>query len=115
MCGGRGRRRLCTDYLERTFTQRGQGGDRFDVTVDRIVGVYSNPGYVTVYDDGEIRQEFSVCCACTIVGGAIRVSVESTAVEFFEVADIEDLKVHDSTRTRIRDYVAGDRRYSADG
>ncbi len=79
----------------------------FDVTIDRVVGVYSDPGHVMAYDDGEIRQEFSICCACTIVGGAIQVSIESTAVEFFAVADLDGLEVHENTRIRIWDYVTG--------
>lgn len=28
-----------------------------------LVGIYSNPKYVAAYDDGEVRQEFSICLA----------------------------------------------------
>jgi ADP-ribose pyrophosphatase YjhB (NUDIX family) len=77
----------------------------FDVRVDRIVGIYSDPGHVFAYDDGEIRQEFSICLACTIAGGTLAVSKESTAVEFFAVKDVPDLQMHESVRIRIRDYL----------
>jgi ADP-ribose pyrophosphatase YjhB (NUDIX family) len=37
-----------------------------DVGADRIVGVYTDPGHVFAYDDGEVRQQFSICFACRI-------------------------------------------------
>jgi ADP-ribose pyrophosphatase YjhB (NUDIX family) len=77
----------------------------FDVRIDRIIGIYSDPAHVFAYDDGEVRQEFSICLACTIVGGTLQVSSESTAVDFFPVAVLPDLQIHESIRTRIRDYL----------
>jgi ADP-ribose pyrophosphatase YjhB (NUDIX family) len=77
----------------------------FDVQIERIVGVYSDPSHVFAYDDGEIRQEFSICLACTIEGGSLRVSSESTAVEFFALEDIAGIEMHESIRIRIRDYL----------
>ena len=77
----------------------------FDVLIERIVGVYSDPSHVFAYDDGEIRQEFSICLACLINGGSLRVSSESTAVEFFALEDIAGLEMHESIRIRIRDYL----------
>jgi len=77
----------------------------FDVRTDRIVGIYSDPGHVFAYDDGEVRQEFNICIACTIGGGSLRVSSESTAVEFFAFEDIPTIQMHDSIRTRVRDYL----------
>jgi ADP-ribose pyrophosphatase YjhB (NUDIX family) len=79
----------------------------FDVRIDRIVGIYSDPGHVFAYDDGEIRQEFSICLACTIVGGSLQVSRESTAVDFFPVAELPGLQMHESIRVRIQDYLDG--------
>lgn len=79
----------------------------FDVQIDRIIGIYSDPAHVFEYDDGEVRQEFNICLACTITGGELLVSSESTAVEFFPEADIADLQMHESIRKRIRDYLAG--------
>ena len=77
----------------------------FDIRIDRIVGIYSDPGHVFAYDNGEIRQEFSICVAGTIVGGTLRVSHESTAVKFFSVPELSDLQIHESIRIRIRDYL----------
>src|SRR5215469_3633547 len=41
------------------------------VTAYHLVGVYSDPDHVFAYSDGEVRQEFSVCFACRILGGNI--------------------------------------------
>ncbi len=77
----------------------------FDVEVERIVGIYSDPNHVFSYDDGEVRQEFSVCLACLITGGSTKVSVESTAVQFFTFGEVVDLEMHESIRIRIKDYL----------
>lgn len=77
----------------------------FDVQIQRIVGIYSDPAHVFSYDDGEVRQEFNICVACTVRGGSLRVSRESTAVDFFAFGDIAHISMHDSIRIRIRDYL----------
>ena len=76
-----------------------------DVAPERIVGVYTDPGHVFAFDDGEVRQQFSICFACRLVGGEIRPSDESTDVRFFAPADIDGLNVHPSIRLRIDDYL----------
>ena len=77
----------------------------FDVRIERVVGIYSDPGHVFAYDDGEVRQEFSICLACAITGGSLQVSSESTAVEFFTFEEAAALQMHESVRKRIRDYL----------
>src|SRR5262245_19260618 len=32
-----------------------------DIEVTGLVGVYTNPRHVLAYDDGEVRQQFSLC------------------------------------------------------
>jgi ADP-ribose pyrophosphatase YjhB (NUDIX family) len=58
-----------------------------DVEPLYIVGVYSDPEHVFAYDDGEVRQEYSVCVACRTTGGVLTVSDESTEVSAFTVED----------------------------
>jgi ADP-ribose pyrophosphatase YjhB (NUDIX family) len=79
----------------------------FDVRIERIVGIYSDPAHVFAYEDGEVRQEFSICLACAIVGGILEVSYESTDVRFFAFDALEGLTMHPSIRKRIDDYLAG--------
>ncbi len=47
------------------------------VEVTGISGVYSDPGHVIAYDDGEVRQEFFLCFHAEPIGGEIRTSDES--------------------------------------
>jgi 8-oxo-dGTP pyrophosphatase MutT (NUDIX family) len=35
----------------------------YDVEVETITGTYTNPNHVMRYDDGEVRQQFSICFA----------------------------------------------------
>jgi ADP-ribose pyrophosphatase YjhB (NUDIX family) len=76
-----------------------------DVTVQRLVGIYSNPRHVVEYSDGEVRQQFSVCFACTVTDGQLATSSKSRQVGFFSPEDIKAMPVHDSIRLRIRDYL----------
>lgn len=78
----------------------------FDVEIKGVVGIYTNPRHVIAFSDGEVRQEFSVCFSCRIIGGQVSVSDESTEVAFFKSSDIAKLSMHDSIRKRIDDYLA---------
>jgi len=75
-----------------------------DVVPERIVGVYTDPGHVFAFDDGEVRQQFSICFHCRIIGGDIRPSSESVDVRFFALVEIDGINVHPSIRRRIDDY-----------
>jgi 8-oxo-dGTP pyrophosphatase MutT (NUDIX family) len=77
------------------------------VTAYHLVGVYSDPDHVFAYSDGEVRQEFSVCFACRILGGEIASSDESLEVKFWPVQDLDNLDMHPSIRRRISDYLSG--------
>jgi ADP-ribose pyrophosphatase YjhB (NUDIX family) len=72
-----------------------------------MVGVYSDPKHVFAYDDGEVRQEFSVCFECRIVSGVLAASEESFEVKFFESDVIKQLPMLDSIRLRITDFLSG--------
>jgi ADP-ribose pyrophosphatase YjhB (NUDIX family) len=74
-----------------------------------VIGVYSDPAHVFAYDDGEVRQEYSVCVACRVVGGTLATSEESTEVGLFRPEEIKRLPMHERIRVRILDYLAGER------
>jgi ADP-ribose pyrophosphatase YjhB (NUDIX family) len=76
-----------------------------EVKPERVVGIYSNPQHVVEYADGEVRQQFSVCFACRVVGGDLVVSDESLEVGFFTPEQIEGMPMHQSIRLRIRHYL----------
>jgi ADP-ribose pyrophosphatase YjhB (NUDIX family) len=76
-----------------------------EVEPESLVGIYSDPHHVVEYGDGEIRQQFSVCFACRLVGGKLATSDESLEVGFFTPAEIETMPMHESIRLRVRHYL----------
>ncbi|MEV8447514.1 NUDIX hydrolase [Streptomyces parvus] len=72
-----------------------------EVEVDNIVGLYTDPEHVLAYDDGEVRQQFSICFRAHPVGGRLRTSSESKEVRWVDPADLNDLDIHPSMRLRI--------------
>jgi ADP-ribose pyrophosphatase YjhB (NUDIX family) len=72
------------------------------VEVVGLVGIYSNPAHVMAYDDGEVRQEFSLCFRARPVSGELRTSSESKEVLWVESDRLDELDVHPSIRLRIQ-------------
>ena len=71
------------------------------VQVTGLIGIYSNPHHVMAYDDGEVRQEFSICFRARPVAGEPRTSDESSEVRWVDPAQLDDLDIHPSIRLRI--------------
>ncbi|MFB8040616.1 NUDIX domain-containing protein [Streptomyces hydrogenans] len=82
------------------------------VVVDGIVGLYTDPEHVLAYDDGEVRQQFSICFRAHPVGGSLRTSSESKEVRWMTPADLDDLDIHPSMRMRIQHGLDESRRES---
>lgn len=74
----------------------------------RITGIYSSPRSVVAYEDGEVRQQFSVCFECEPITGNIQTSDESLEVGFYNEQAIRAMSMSDSIRRRINDYFAND-------
>ncbi|WP_439662093.1 NUDIX hydrolase [Lentzea sp. HUAS TT2] len=72
-----------------------------DIEVTGLVGLYSNPDHVIAYDDGEIRQEFSICFRAKPVAGSLKTSAESKEVEWVDTTRLLGLDIHPSVRLRI--------------
>jgi 8-oxo-dGTP pyrophosphatase MutT (NUDIX family) len=79
------------------------------VTPKYVVAVYSDPKHVFAYSDGEVRQEFSVCVVCTIVGGTLKISEESKELRFVNASEVGELAMHPRIRARIVDFLNGSR------
>ncbi|MFB6439175.1 NUDIX hydrolase [Streptomyces sp. NPDC056411] len=79
----------------------------FAVEIVGIVGTYTNPRHVFAYDDGEVRQEFSVCFLARPVGGELAVSEESTDVQWFAPGEVDALPMVPSIRKRVNDWRDG--------
>ncbi|MFF0099773.1 NUDIX hydrolase [Micromonospora sp. WMMD734] len=72
-----------------------------EVEVTGLVGIYSNPHHVMAYDDGEVRQQFSICFTARPVGGKLTTSSESRQVRWVTPAQLNQLDIHPSMRLRI--------------
>ncbi|MET8644342.1 NUDIX domain-containing protein [Streptomyces sp. NPDC004074] len=72
-----------------------------EVRVADLSGIYTDPGHVMRYDDGEVRQQFSLCFRARPIGGVLRTSSETTQVRWVDPADLGGLDVHPTMRLRI--------------
>ncbi|MFE3559938.1 NUDIX domain-containing protein [Streptomyces sp. NPDC059193] len=88
--------------VRETFEETG-----ITVEITGIVGTYTAPGHVFAYDDGEVRQEFSICLTARPIGGSLRVSDESFEVAWFAPDAVDGLPMVSSIRKRISDWRAG--------
>jgi ADP-ribose pyrophosphatase YjhB (NUDIX family) len=75
------------------------------VQATAIVGVYTNPNHVMAYDDGEVRQQFSVCFTTKLLGGRLSTSSETKEVMFVPTREIGALNMHPSMRLRIEHFL----------
>lgn len=80
----------------------------YDVEVTRVTGLYTNPHHVMAYDNGEVRQQFSICFTAHLTGGSATPSSESRRVEWITPDRIESLPMHPSMRERINHALAND-------
>lgn len=74
----------------------------YDVDVEAITGTYTDPGHVMAYDDGEVRQQFSIAFRARLLGGEARTSSESSEVVWLSPEAIGQLDMHPSMRMRLQ-------------
>ncbi|MCX6459157.1 MAG: NUDIX domain-containing protein [Actinobacteria bacterium] len=79
----------------------------YDVEVSGVTGLYTNPNHVMAYDDGEVRQQFSICFSARLLGGELKTSSESKEVEWIKPAGLAALEIHPSMRLRIAHCLEG--------
>ena len=81
-----------------------------DVEVVDLVGLYTDPRHVIAYDDGEVRQQFSICFHARPTGGKLCTSSESKEVRWVPPGELADLAIHPSMLLRIRHGLDAERR-----
>src|SRR3954465_14462282 len=79
-----------------------------EIELTGIVGIYSDPKHVFSYDDGEVRQEFSICFSARRVGGQLIPSHQAPEVAFFKPRSLEALQMVDAIRLRITYFLGGE-------
>jgi 8-oxo-dGTP pyrophosphatase MutT (NUDIX family) len=72
-----------------------------DCEVTGVIGLYSDPKHVIAYDDGEVRQEFSICFRARPTGGSPTLSNESKEVLWVGMQSLSNLTMHPSILKRI--------------
>ncbi|MEU8488994.1 NUDIX domain-containing protein [Streptomyces sp. NPDC048641] len=89
------------ESIEQTVMREVDEETGISVVVEDIVGLYTDPQHVIAYDDGEVRQQFSICFHARPVGGSLRTSSESKEVRWVSPADLDSLDIHPSMQLRI--------------
>lgn len=72
-----------------------------DVEITGVIGLYTDPGHLIEYSDGEVRQQFSITFRAKPVGGQIATSAESVQVAWVGPNELERLPINPSMRMRI--------------
>lgn len=90
------------ESIKDTVVREVQEETGLNVEVVRLVGTYTNPRHVMAYDDGEVRQQFSLCFEARWIGGTPREDgTETKEVRWVSPTDLKGLNIHPSMRLRI--------------
>lgn len=77
-----------------------------DVEVTGLTGICTDPRHVRAYDDGEVRQQFSICFTARPVGGTLTTSSESREVAWVAPDDLDGLDILPAMRLRTEHALA---------
>ncbi len=77
------------------------------VEITGIVGIYSDPGHIVAYTDGEVRQEYEVTLLARPVSGTPAANDEASEAGWFHPDKLAELDIHPTMRRQIDDYLAG--------
>jgi 8-oxo-dGTP pyrophosphatase MutT (NUDIX family) len=72
-----------------------------DIEVTGVIGLYTDPGHLIEYGDGEVRQQFSIAFRARPTGGQLATSVESVRVAWLTPDELDQLPINPSMRMRI--------------
>jgi len=73
------------------------------VTVKRLISVYTNPHLLVEYPDGNRLQLVILHFEAERIGGVLIRNVEALEVNYFSQAEMENLEISPFDRLRIRD------------
>ena len=90
------------EFIADTVVREVREETGIEVEVTGLVGLYTNPRHVMAYDDGEVRQQFSIAFRARPIGGELRGSSESREVRWVPPDQLDSLNIHPSMRLRIR-------------
>ncbi|MEU6711840.1 NUDIX domain-containing protein [Nonomuraea sp. NPDC046802] len=70
-----------------------------------ILGIYSEPGHIVAYSDGEIRQEYEVMLIARPIGGRPEANDEASDVRWVKPGDLHSLDIHPTQWRQLNDYL----------
>jgi 8-oxo-dGTP pyrophosphatase MutT (NUDIX family) len=70
-----------------------------------ILGIYSDPGHIVAYTDGEIRQEYEVMLIARPVSGRPEANDEASDVRWVEPGELHTLDIHPTQWRQLNDYL----------
>jgi 8-oxo-dGTP pyrophosphatase MutT (NUDIX family) len=72
------------------------------IKVTGVLGVYSDPGHVLAYPNGEVRQQFAICFHAWAVDGDVHPDLfETSAAGWFHLDETRRLAMHPTMRQRL--------------
>jgi S-adenosylhomocysteine hydrolase len=77
------------------------------VRVTRLIGVYSNPDQLVVYNDGNKVFMIVMSFEAEIIDGDLGLSEETTEAGYFSLAEMETMSMHGQHKNRVEDALFG--------
>lgn len=75
------------------------------VEITGLPGIYSDPGHIVAYTDGEIRQEYEVILTGCPVSGTPAANDEASAAAWFTVDELDGLDIHPTQWRQLHDWI----------
>jgi 8-oxo-dGTP diphosphatase len=75
----------------------------FIIQIIALIGTYTDPNILIAYNDGEVRQEFTLVYAAQIESGELKIDDESKEAAWVDLSGIAQLPLADSQRRRLVD------------
>ncbi len=72
-----------------------------EVEIISLAGLFSDPGHVIAYADGEVRQPVNACFAARVISGRPTATDEAAEVTWVPLSLLDDYDIHPSIRRRI--------------
>ncbi|MBI3172120.1 MAG: NUDIX domain-containing protein [Chloroflexi bacterium] len=73
------------------------------VRITRLIGVYSDPNQLVIYNDGNKAFFVVMSFEAEIIGGELGLSDETTAFGYFSLAEMDSMPMHNRHQQRVVD------------
>ena len=77
------------------------------VEVTGLLGIYSDPGHIVAYTDGEVRQEYEIILTGRPLSGVPAANDEASAAGWFTTDELADLDIHPTQWRQLHDWING--------